>query len=559
MKHRYLLRQLPAAAAWLLVVIGMPAASGDPTGTSYSPLDQVDSQNAWRLQRAWTWQDRDAAKPADTTRLTGLPATPILLPDAAGGGLVFCTSTSRMVSVDPVTGAERWRHDPKESRTRAAAPLECRGVAYWHDSAAAGDQQCAHRIFSSAGGRRLIAVDAATGLPCGSFGEGGQVEVQSSAAPVIVNGVLVVGGRGFDARTGQPRWQVDAISGDSGPSSVDGKRDLVFVPHAGAVTAVRGATGEMAWSFTTVERDEWNWGAPAQPILVDITKDRRSIPAAIVPTRQSLVFVLDRATGKPIFPVEARRVSDVDGTGGTPSAAQPFPLAPPPLLDTTLGPGDAWGLTFWDQKRCQQQIENARHIGLYPPAGDTASIIYPGPAAGPGRASGAWDPTRNLFVMGLAQTGVLVERLAKGETVSRPLTGASGLPCTSPPWAKLVAVDIAAGGIRWSVPLGTTDRLASLPVPPLKWGNTIVAGGPLVTAGGIVVIGATGDSRLRAFAADTGADVWTTVLPAPAYASPMTYERDGRQFIVIAAGYAGEFLVAHALPDNYVQSADKPD
>jgi quinoprotein glucose dehydrogenase len=194
--------------------------------------------------------------------------------------------------------------------------------------------------------------------------------------------------------------------------------------------------------------------------------------------------------------------------------------------------------------------------------------MYPGSAGGMNRGSGAYDPERNLLVTSLAQVGQYLKLVPSGIIEGTPwvieqraLLGPTMMPCTSPPWSTLVGVDLAAGEIRWSVPLGTLDKRTPGPVPPLKWGASI-SGGPIVTAGGIVFIGATGDARLRAFDTETGAEIWSTPLPTSAHANPMTYEHDGRQFVVIAAGSdtvinaktIDDYLVAYALPRKYLES-----
>ncbi|MEO7386312.1 MAG: PQQ-binding-like beta-propeller repeat protein, partial [Gammaproteobacteria bacterium] len=468
--------------------------------------------------------------------------------------------------------------------------------------------------------------------------------VQFSAPPVVVNGVLVIGHinnmknqyasapsgalRAFDARTGAFRWSFDPVprseaepqagdwTTDSMAStgganawsllSVDEKRDLVFIPtssaspnwfggarpgdnrYANSVVALRGRTGEVVWSFQTVHHDVWDWDTPAQPLLVDVPKDGRNVPAVVVLTKQSLVFVLDRDTGKPLFPVEERPVPTDGVAGDVLSKTQPFPVKPPPLMKTRLTPDDAWGLTFWDQNRCRDLIAGARHGDIFTPPSDKGWIMFPGSAGGMNWGSGAFDPSRSLLVTNLSQIGLYLKLVPRGQVPKsdsfdptrgapmgppgiiegtpwaieqRILLGPTNMPCTSPPWSTLVGVDLAAGEIRWSVPLGTIDKVAPTPIPPLKWGAP-VAGGPIVTASGLVFIGSTGDARLRAFDTETGAELWSTPLPTSAHANPMTYERDGRQFVVIAAGShmfinakaIDDYLVAYALPKKSLET-----
>ncbi|MEO8224063.1 MAG: pyrroloquinoline quinone-dependent dehydrogenase [Gammaproteobacteria bacterium] len=645
----------PATSDWQQV-------GGDQGGSRYSPLSQIDRKNVWRLERAWTWRHGDFARFPERRPFSGFHATPILLPEDAGGGLVVCTPFNRLVSLDPATGKERWSFDPQIQVSKAPKRLKCLGVTYWHDVAAPTGKLCAHRILAGTNDRRLLAVDAATGKACADFGTNGQVDVnplfagtkpapadpwgvQFSAPPVVVNGVLVIGHinnmknqyasapngalRAFDARTGAYRWSFDPIprskaapqAGDWTPGSmettgganawsllsVDERRDLVFVPtssaspnwfggtrpgdnrYADSVVALRGRTGEVVWSFQTVHHDVWDWDTPSQPMLVDVPKDGRRVPAVVVLTKQSLVFVLDRETGKPLFPVEERPVPTDGVAGEVLSKTQPFPVKPPPLMKTKLTPDDAWGLTFWDQNRCRDLISGARHGDLFTPPSDRGWIMFPGSAGGMNWGGGAWDPDRNLLVTNLSQIGLYLKLVpreqlptagsfdpTRGAPMGPPaiiegtpwaieqriFLGPTMMPCTSPPWATLVGVDLAAGEIRWSVPLGTIDNLAPIPLPPLNWGAP-VSGGPIITAGGIVFIGSTGDARLRAFDTESGAEIWSTPLPTSAHSNPMTYERDGRQFVVIAAGShmfinaktIDDYLVAYALPKQYLESA----
>lgn len=382
--------------------------------------------------------------------------------------------------------------------------------------------------------------------------------------------------------------------------SADTARDLVFVPtgsaspdyyggerrgdnrHANSVVALRGSTGEVVWSFQTTHHDVWDYDVPAQPVLVTLRRDGREIPAVVQATKMGLLFVLHRETGAPLFPVEERPVPQTDVPGEETSPTQPFPLLPPPLAPSRLRGEDAWGLTPWDRGRCRDRIAPLRSEGLYTPPSLGGSVVFPGAAGGTNWGSAAFDAeTQTLFLntTRLAYEVRLVPRERFEEEKARakasgdptmecapqrgtpyamcraPILSPFMVPCNPPPWGALAAVDLAAGALRWESTLGTTRDLAPVPVA-LAWGTPNM-GGPIVTAGGVVFIGAAMDDYLRAFDARSGAELWKGRLPAGGQATPMTYKlrSDGKQYVVIAAGghgkmgsRLGDTLVAFALP-----------
>jgi quinoprotein glucose dehydrogenase len=426
--------------------------------------------------------------------------------------------------------------------------------------------------------------------------------------------------RAFDARSGAPRWEFDPVPRNPGDPaaagwepealartgganawsmlSVDEERGLVFVPtasagpdffgglrpgdnrYANSLVALRAATGEVAWHYQMVHHDVWDLDLPAQPILFEMRREGEHIPAVAQLTKMGLIFVFHRETGQPLFPIEERPVPQDGVPGEQLSPTQPFPLRPPPLVTPGMGPEDTWGFTFFDQGWCRRTVASARHGGYYQPPSREGTVMFPGAGVN-NWGGGALDPNRQLLVVPVNRAPTLIQLLPVADLdegmLANPMAGLMGIPgrlagtpwaqvfkpllsplfspCNAPPWGELVAVDMAAGEIRWRVTLGVLDKLMPVPIP-LRWG-TPTSGGPIATAGGLVFIGATMDERFRAFDIETGEELWEAFTPTASMATPMTYEVDGRQYVVVASGghmwqygfKIGDWLVAFALDE----------
>jgi quinoprotein glucose dehydrogenase len=607
-----------------------PYYGGDAGGSRYSPLTQIDKTNVSRLQVVWEYHTGDASDGTGGRRKSAFETTPIVV----YGTLYFSTPFNRVIALDPETGREKWSFDPKvDLRGPYSEGLINRGVTPWTDPEKAESQACGRRLFLATIDARLIALDAAMGLPCADFGVGGQIdltrgipnitrrgEYEETSAPAVVDDLVVVGSaiadndrvkspsgvvRAFDARTGALRWSWHPIAEAIAPTgagnvwstiSVDARRGLVFLPTgsaspdyhgfkrpgdntwANSVVALSARTGELAWGFQLVHHDLWDYDTASQPILATLRRNGADVPVVIQGSKTGNLFVLDRETGRPIFGVEERPVARSDADGEESAPTQPFPLAPPPLVPQRLSADDAWGPTPEDREACRARIESQRSEGIFTPPSVRGTVVLPGNLGGMNWSSGAFDPGHQVFVTNVVNLPMEVHLIprdryeaaekAAGEFraevspqhgtpfgMSRQvLRSPSGLPCNPPPWGSLVAVDLTAGNIRWSVPLGTTaDLLAKAPAVR----GTPNLGGPIVTAGGVVLVAAAMDNYLRAFDIDTGAELWKGRLPAGGQATPMTYRLrpDGKQFVVIAAGghgklgtKLGDSLMAFALP-----------
>ncbi len=633
-------------SAFLFCLLGFlwPASAGewghyggDAGGSRHSELSQITPANVDDLEQAWSFSTGDLTARPDDIKESAFEGTPILV----AGSLVFCTPFNEIIALDPGTGAQKWRFDPKVTTGyRPANQFICRGVSYWKDPMAEQGAVCAETVFMGTVDSRLVSVDVHSGAACMGFGNEGEVsidpgmallwpgEFQITSPPVIVGDTVIVGSaigdnaradapkgsvRAFDARTGEPRWDFDPVArgaveqpgswgdGDAArtghanvwaPMSVDEARGLVFLPtsspspdffggerpgdnrYANSVVALNGATGEVAWHFQTVHHDVWDYDLPAQPSLVTLQRPEGPVDVVVQVAKTGFVFVLNRETGEPIFGVEERPVPQDGPIGEFLSPTQPFPVAPPPLVPHTITPDDAWGITPWDRGACRDAIASYRSEGLFTPPSPEGTLEFPFSGGGANWGGMAFNPdtqimyvntSRALHVIKLIPSEeIQAERDRTGNFIAQQagtpwgmsrelLLSPFDLPCNPPPFGVLHAVDLSDGTIKWESTLGTVQDIAPLPIP---WAlGTPNFGGPLVTSGGLVFIGAAMDDYLRAFNAETGEEVWAGRLPGGGQATPMTYEWQGRQYVVIAAGghststtTLGDEVVAFALP-----------
>lgn len=421
-------------------------------------------------------------------------------------------------------------------------------------------------------------------------------EFQITSAPVVSRGVVVVGSaisdngrvdapsgtvRAFDARNGRPRWSWDPLVHDGieagaanvwAPMSTDDGLGLVFLPtsspspdfwggkrpgnnkYADSVVALRAETGERVWSFQTVHHDVWDYDLPAQPTLARIETGQGPRDAVIQPTKQGFLFVLDEHTGQPIWPVEERPVPQGGASGEKLSPTQPFPTHVPALMPQRISPSDVFGLIpFIDRAACRDLLASARNEGLFTPPSRQGTVVFPMTGGGVNWGGAAFDPVHQIVYANTTHATHIIKLIpADSVGAKRPesgefamqhgapfamtrtvATGKSGALCNPPPWGELVAVDLKAGKILWHTSVGTSEDRAPLGLA-LRIGTPLFSG-VLVTAGGLVFTGAL-DAYLRAFDARSGAELWQGRLPVPGVANPMTYDWNGEQYVVIAAG-----------------------
>ena len=398
--------------------------------------------------------------------------------------------------------------------------------------------------------------------------------------------------RAWDIRTGKlvwtfhtiPRpgeanheiWQGDQWMDRSGANvwgfmTVDVERGMLFVPlgtptpdfyggdrkgsnlYGSSLVALDAATGKLKWYFQTTHHDNWDYDVTSPPALIDVVRDGKKIPAVSQFTKQGLLFIFDRLTGEPIYKVEERKVlNDNPNPGDENWPTQPFPVKPPPLARMTFEAGEVSTVTPTHEAYCKGLLAlegGAIGGGPYAQYGPKLRVIFPGWTGG-----GNWNPSAfepklgyvyvtfqnlgNLNKMIPSADGTTYKRVgadeAPGNSGGRFWDGGKKWPCQQPPWGEIVAVNVNTGDIAWRSPLGSFDELDAMGVP--KTGTPEHRGGPIVTAGGLVFIGATIDSRFRALDARTGKELWVMKLVDAAKATPITYlGKNGKQYVAILA------------------------
>ena len=459
-----------------------------------------------------------------------------------------------------------------------------------------------------------------------------------TSPPAVANGLIVVGSsiadnsrpnpasgevRAFDARTGKLVWSWDPIpqdpkdpafnewKGELGNKtgganvwsaiSIDAKRDLVFLPtssaapdyygvlrlgknsYSNSIVALKLSTGKRVWHFQTVHHDLWDYDNASPPALVDIKHKGKKVPAVLQATKTGMLFVLNRITGKPIFPVEERKVPASRIPNEEAWETQPFTALTPPLSPHKFNIKDVFGITEKDKENCRNAIKNLRNEGIFTPPDVKGTLAIPSNIGGAHWGGVAVDVKRQIAVVPVNRVAAVIQLILRKKfdrekyraedkklghdyeynmmrgtpyvMRRRILTSPSGLPCSPTPWGSLVAIDLKTGLKKWDVPLGSMTR----PFPKefaknikKEWGSPNL-GGALVTRSGIVFIGAALDRFLHAYDIETGEEIWRGAIPESGRATPMSFQlKYGKQFVVIAVGGGdvfgeGDYLVAFSI------------
>ncbi|MBX7121754.1 MAG: PQQ-binding-like beta-propeller repeat protein [Opitutaceae bacterium] len=650
---------------------------GDNGARRYSTLHEINKGNVHNLEMAWTYRARDGA--------ANIQCTPIVV----DGLLIAPTPGRAIVGLDAATGVERWRTNiPDVPGNRAQDQPARRGLVYWP-----GDSSNAPRILLGAG-NSIFALDPKTGVAVSTFGQEGRVPIPTgaTAAGAVYQHVFVTTGingdvYGYDVRNGELLWRFRSIArgedfgaetwdgpqaGANGWSglSIDDARGIAFVAlgaprpdmvgvmrkgdnlFSNCVLALDVLTGKRIWHFQDVRHDIWDLDVCVPPNLVTIEREGKRVDVVTCIAKSGHLFVLDRVTGKSVFPVRLRRAPASTLPGEVTAPYQPDPEIPEPVSRSEFHPSMITDRTPEAHEFVKKIVAHSTY-GFFEPFTEGKPNLFIGSRGGAEWSGAAVDmPTGRLYVTsnrwvskitvvsnteqerdpsyppssgekvymqfcsachGTTRLGVgvapplvglkarmtddqVLEVMAKGKGVMPPMAmvtseqtrdlldflfrrnqppsrslraGASnnrpfvfngfdflvdheGYPGIKPPWGLLNCYDLNTGKVLWRVPLGELEELTKQGVP--KTGSQNL-GGATVTAGGLVFVAGTEDERLRAFDADSGAELWSAKLPFAGTAAPMTYEVNGRQFVVITATGGGRVGGKSGVGDAYVAFA----
>jgi quinoprotein glucose dehydrogenase len=642
-----------AASLTTTPVADWPVTEGAPGGGRYSPLTDITPQNVSRLKVAWTYRHGDfwrGSQPVPVNRGSAFESTPIIvdgrlfITTPRNRVIALDPESGRELwTFDP-------KLEP--GRAYANMWIN-RGVSYWHDTGASGPcasrvflatLDARLMALDAATGQLCpkFGTAGAVHLLDGISPVYDDWEYNVTSPGAVVGDVIVVGSsiadtlrpdsppgdvRAFDVRTGALRWTFHTIPHPGEPGAetwqtgtrltgaanvwstitADPARGWVFLPvssaspdfyggdrlgadlYSDSLVALDARSGEVRWHFQTVHHDLWDYDLAAPPVLLTLEREGRRIDAVAQATKHGFVFVLDRATGAPIFPVEERPtpVSDLPGERAWPT--QPIPTAPPPLVPQRLTEADLYLPGTSHFETCKKRLAELRNDGLFTPPALRGSIIYPFTGGGANWSGAAWDPVRQRLVVPVqnlahvVQLRKVADKAVGGGADVKPLHGVNwsnlvwlltgrgtgeryylsplsgrtvfqedGVPCNKPPWGMLVAVDLARGTLAWTVPTSVDDS------DPGSNGY----GPALVTASGLVFHGGTRQSVLRVHDIENGVRIATFPLPAGLHAGPVTYKLrpDGKQYLVVAPGghvgigsELGDYVIAYTLPDAPAQ------
>lgn len=599
--------------------------NGDLEAQKYSTANEITPQNVDKLQKAWEVHTGDVSDGSGSKPMSVWSATPLFVNDT----VYVSTPFYRIFALEPDTGKVKWKFDPNAVLKALTQPdLKTRGVAYWQSKSPVAGQPCQKIVYVGTMDAKLFAVDADTGKACSGFADNGVLDVNKwnttndkwplslLQPPTVYKDTLILGWAGkdwadesappgivlaLDAATGALKWSFDPLPkkdrAKTGTAnvwasmSIDPDNGIVYLPVSSpsanyyggnrkeplplttSVTALDADTGAVIWSRQLVHHDLWDYDTNSAPVLVDIHKNGKTIPALVQSSKQGFLYVLNRLTGDPIYPIKEKPVPASDVPGEKASPTQPYVATPAPVVPDKW-PGVSTLADVASLGYCSREAGKLRYEGRFTPPSLQGTLTYPATVGGTEWGGGAVDPSTGTYVVNsssVVQIYRLIKRAAYDkesnngkkpgyyaqagapygfhiQTFLNPL----GMPCWKPPYGTLASYDLNTGKLLWKEPFGEVQKWGFY--MPESWGSVTI-GAPIVTKTGLIFIGASMDSRVRAIDLKTGKVLWQSLVDAPAVAMPVTYEYKGKQYVVFVAGgnailtpRVSDQIVAYALP-----------
>jgi quinoprotein glucose dehydrogenase len=614
-----------------------PMVGKDLGGGRYSELSQITPANVNKLKVAWVYHMKPAAGAgAAAASFKQSEDQPLVI----GATMYVVTPYSRVVALDSATGAEQWVFEiPDGDNASLRGASYWGGDGSLGPAIIFGTRRGRMYSISAATGKpnEQFGIKGMVDLKTPEVMTTGMDKSYILPSPPVIYKNLIItgsgpgegpGGKGgglgpngdtraWDARTGKLVWTFHSVprpgelghdtwGGDSwkdrsgvnvwGYMTVDAQRGILYMPFgapnndrvgvdrpgnnlfSSSLVAVNAETGKLIWYYQVVHHDIWDMDTQSPPTLFDVKHNGKTIPAVATVNKNSLMFILDRVTGKPIYGAEERPVPKSNVPGELTSPTQPYPLLPEPLSQVSLSRSNLYKDTPEHQAWCEKFVDDNNILlndgqQYTPIALDRYTIKMPGTQGGVNYYGGSFDPKLGLFIANVSNLGqpMRIVKNPDGSYINAgPLAGLNRfwdpekhLPCGPTPWGQLVAVDVNTGKIAWRSTLGITD---SMPEGKQNTGRPGL-GGSIVTASGLVFIGATDDSRFRAFDEKTGKELWTVKLPASAESTPITYaDAKGKQYVAIVATGGGligaklesDSLVVYSLDDGSTATISSP-
>ena len=559
--------------------------SGSPDAAQYSALKQINRSNVRQLELAWTY-------------LTGDDRHYFFNPIVIDRIMYVLAKNNSIVALDAATGSEIWTHTPSP----AVKIVTNRGINYW-ESRDRTDRRllfCADqslRAIDAGTGKpiRSFGVNGAVDLKAGLDRDPRTLtSVQSTTPGRVFEDTLIIGSatnqgygsapgdiRAFDVRSGKLVWTFHTVPrpGEFGYETwpkeawktvgganvwsefaLDEKRGVIYAPTASAkynfygadrhgnnlfadcLLALDARTGRRIWHFQMVHHDVFDYDNPTAPKLLTVRQAGKRIDVVAQVSKQGFVWVFDRDTGKPLWPVEERSVPASDVPGEKTSLTQPFPVKPPPFSRQKFTVDDINPyLSAEDRARFRDMVLSARNEGLFTPPSFRGSVEMPGNNGGANWGGAAVDPAHGILVVVSKDLPCILKLEPDPATPKNQppryvssfgFLIANGLSAIAPPWTSLTAYDLNEGVIKWSIPLGDVPELASKGI--VNTGTHFPKVGPVITAGGLIFTG-TNDRRVRAFDVENGKMLWEVQVPEAIEGIPAVYEVGGNQYIVFCA------------------------